>query len=293
MLVCQSFVSDTTAQVRTYRPSYPYYVNESQIHDYWEQRLRDGPTLANTGWLGWGAGFNQWMYRVRARSFVKRVRAALSRFGIDIDRTKVLDIGSGTGFYIDLWRRVGASDIMCCDLTEAAVRALRERYPAAPCTQVDIGATALPYPAQTFGAISCMDVLFHIVDDGRYRQAIQNCAALLKPGGILIMTENCLHGNTVRSANQVSRSLTQIEDTISGSGLTIVERRPVFVLMNAPIDSGYAALKRFWSLLRACAGRRPSTGFIAGALLYPFEVALTSVMREGPSTEMLICRRSQ
>ena len=268
-------------------------MNESQVRQYWEQRLRDGPTLENTGWLGWGAGFNQWMYRVRARSFVKRVGAELAQFGMPLDRTDVLDIGSGSGFYIDLWKRLGVGRITCCDLTEAAVRALQERYPDVPCTQTDIGEQTLPYSAETFGAISCMDVLFHIVDDHRYRQALQNCAKLLKPGGLLIITENALHGETVRSANQVSRSLAEIEDFLAAAGLTIVERRPVFVLMNTPIDSGYVALKRFWSLLRACARRYPKIGFIAGAVLYPLELALASILREGPSTEMLICRRSR
>lgn len=273
-------------------PNSEVLVDEYEVRQYWEQRLRDGPTLENTGWLGWGAPFNQWMYRVRARLFVKRVRAAFTRFGTAPDRSEVLDIGSGSGFYIDLWRRIGVGRISCCDLTEAAVRALQERYPDVPCARADIGEHTLPYSEETFDGISCMDVLFHIIDDRRYRQALQNCANLLKPGGLLIMTENCLHGKAVRSANQVSRSLGEIEDCIAAARLIIVERRPIFVLMNTPIDSGFVVVKRFWNLLRACARRYPRIGFIAGAVLFPLEVALTSILREGPSTEMLICRRT-
>lgn len=268
-------------------------MNETRVRQYWEQRLHDGPTLENTGWLGWGAQFNKWMYRVRARLFVKRVGAALSRFAIPVDRAEVLDIGSGTGFYIDLWRRLGVRGIACCDLTEAAVRGLRERYPDVQCARADIGEPALPYAAETFEAISCMDVLFHIIDDQRYKRAFQNCANLLKRGGLLIFTENALHGETLRGENQVSRSLAEIEGCIRAARLTIVERRPVFVLMNTPIDSGYAGLKKFWSILRACARRYPKIGFIAGPVLYPLEMVLTSILREGPSTEMLICRRSR
>ena len=32
-------------------------------------------------------------------------------------------------------------------------------------------------------------------------------------------------------------------------------------------------------------------GWLAGALLFPIEVALCSLLREGPSTEMMVCRR--
>ena len=39
-----------------------------------------------------------------------------------------------------------------------------------------------------------MDVLFHIVDDEGYARAIRNLAALLAPGGLLVLTENFLTG---------------------------------------------------------------------------------------------------
>ena len=266
-------------------------MNESQVRQYWEERLSAGPTLENVGWLGWGAGFNRWMYRIRAHVFVKRVRAALKKQGIIADRLSVLDVGCGSGFYIDLWKRTGVRNICACDLTSAVVDTLSKRYPDVSFARADVGEPIVPYAAESFDAISCMDVLFHIVDDNRYRQAVGHCAHLLKPGGLLILTENCLHSPTVRSARQVSRSLPEVADAISAAGLSIIERRPMFVLMNTPIDSKNAALNRFWALLRAFARRNRHFGFLAGMALYPLDLALTSFFREGPSTEMLICRR--
>ncbi len=55
-----------------------------------------------------------------------------------------------------------------------------------------------------------MDVLFHIVDDEGYARAIRNLAALLAPGGLLVLTENFLHRDTGRARHEVDRSLEEI-----------------------------------------------------------------------------------
>jgi hypothetical protein len=34
-------------------------------------------------------------------------------------------------------------------------------------------------------------------------------------------------------------------------------------------------------------------GWLVGATLYPLDLALTSVMRESPTTEIMVCRRSE
>jgi hypothetical protein len=38
-------------------------------------------------------------------------------------------------------------------------------------------------------------------------------------------------------------------------------------------------------------GRGPRWGYLTGCLLYPLEVALTRVVAEGPSTEVVVCRK--
>lgn len=44
--------------------------------------------------------------------------------GIDLSTRDILDIGSGTGFYVDLWKRLGARSITGSDFAPFAVRAL-------------------------------------------------------------------------------------------------------------------------------------------------------------------------
>ena len=228
---------------------------------------------------------------VRARIFRSRVRRALRARGIDPRTARVLDVGSGSGFYLDLWQRIGVQRVLACDLTQAAVAKLQALYPAVEMRQADIGDERVPFEPGTFDAISCMDVLFHIVDDARYERAIRTCASLLRPGGILVFTDNFLHGGAIRIAHQASRSLQEIEGAVTSAGLTIMERRPVFVLMNTPVDSENRLLRFCWRALNAVVRRNQALGFPAGMMLYPPELFLSSVLREGPSTEMMICRR--
>jgi 2-polyprenyl-3-methyl-5-hydroxy-6-metoxy-1,4-benzoquinol methylase len=264
-------------------------LSQIDVRQYWEKRFEGGPSLATVGWLGLGPRYNEWLYRVRAAIFRRRVRRALRERAIALQTARVLDVGSGSGFYIDLWRRLGVRDIQGCDLTTAAVEKLREIYPQYAFTQADIGEAALPDVATGYDAISCMDVLFHIVDDARYAQALRNCARLLRTGGMLIFSDNFLHAETQRGAHQVSRSLAEIEAALKDAGLSVYERRPMFVLMNAPVDADGRAIRRFWSLLTRVVRRSEATAFIAGMLLYPIELLLCSVLAESPSTELMIC----
>jgi hypothetical protein len=63
------------------------------------------------------------------------------------------------------------------------------------------------------------------------------------------------------------------------------------VLMNGPVDSGSRLLKSAWGLLTRVLAGRPAAGAPLGALLAPLELLLVSVRREGPSTEMMACRK--
>jgi SAM-dependent methyltransferase len=250
---------------------------------YWSHRLEQRFTLDGVGWIGLGEPFNRWMYAVRAQVFRRVVRAT-----VDVPHARVLDVGSGTGFYLGLWHGLGAREIVGSDLSGVAVDRLRARFPAMSIEQVDVseGSERLEGP---FDAISAMDVLFHIVDDDAYARAVGNLAGLLAPGGVLVLSENLLHGNTVRGEHQVSRSLREVEGLVRSAGLVVERRSPLFVLMNTPVDSDSPVLRTTWRALRSLAGR--GFGGAAGALVFPFEVALTRVVSEGPSTEIVVCRK--
>jgi SAM-dependent methyltransferase len=252
---------------------------------FWEKRLQRFD-LAAVGYTGLGLRYNEWLYRVRAFVFRRLLRLS----GLDLGSARVLDVGSGTGFYVAEWLRAGAAQVVGSDLTGVSTERLADAFPHAEIVQFDISGEPV-FPPSSFDAISAFDVLFHIVDDGRYRTALMNISSLLRDGGYLFMSENFLHGPERRGEHQVSRPLWQIEQFLSEASLEVVTRRPIFVLMNAPLDSKSAFLHRTWHRVQRLVSRDEWTGAAVGALLFPLEVALVSSIREGPSTEAMVCRK--
>jgi SAM-dependent methyltransferase len=264
---------------------------------YWETRLREHYSLAGVGYLRLGRRYNEWMYRVRGHVFervVERLAKSEERSG-----WRVLDVGAGTGFYVDRWLRMGA-EVTGLDLTEVAVRELSRCFPAANFVQADIGRPLGGRPLGerllspgSFDAVSAFDVLFHIVDDAAYARAFQNIAALLRPGGWLLWSDNFLRHPTERVAHQVSRSLEESTAAAGAAGFEVIERVPMFVLMNFPADTTSRLARWAWTAMVAPAALAEPIGWAVGALLYPLEKALVERMKESPSTEIMICRKRE
>jgi 2-polyprenyl-3-methyl-5-hydroxy-6-metoxy-1,4-benzoquinol methylase len=256
--------------------------------EYWQDRLSARYTLGSTGWSSLGEAFNEWSYAVRRRVFTRVARDAVPARA----DANVLDVGSGTGFYLDVWQRLGVSQITGSDLTSVAVERLAQRFPAATVERVDIGEAGVPLPARAYDAISIIDVLFHIVDDERYAQAVSNLGGLLKPGGTLILSENLVPRQS-RAAHQVTRSRRSILSTLAEAGLVVVHEYPMFFLMNTPVSSDSRLLQRWWDLVMKVVPRHEAIGWTLGAMLFPVERGLTrlAVDRHSPSTTLLVCRR--
>jgi SAM-dependent methyltransferase len=254
---------------------------------YWSERLDRTYTLGGVGWLGLGEDFNRWMYRVRRQVFLRTARRAIAEPGA----ASVLDVGSGTGFYIERWHELRAGEVSGADLTKVAVDRLTERFPGDTFTQLDLTGDVGVLAATHYDAISAMDVLFHIVDDEGFNRAVQNLHALLRPGGCLIFSENLIHGEWIRAEHQVIRDIDWVLGSLARAGFEVVSRRPLFVLMNTPVDSSSQLRKRFWGLLMTGARRGPRWASALGAALYPIELCLTSALRESPTTEIVVARK--
>src|SRR5256885_1748782 len=169
--------------------------------EYWEKRLSEKWSLEGVGHICYGQPFNEWAYRMRKKVFLRQVCA----LPLDFRQVSVLDVGSGTGFWLEVWRSLGVRALTGVDLTEVAVRKLREKYPDVQVMQQDISdPKALPGKTGQFDVISVIDVLYHITKDRDYRQAISNIAALLKPNGYFIFSENLVHCKTRQERHWVT-----------------------------------------------------------------------------------------
>jgi SAM-dependent methyltransferase len=236
------------------------------------------------------------MYRVRGEVFdaaVARHSALGPRHSAPPTAPRVLDIGAGTGFYVERWLRLGGS-VTGVDLTDVAVSRLAQRFPGSRFLRADIGrplGAELAALEGTFDAVSAFDVLFHILDDADYARALANVARLLRPGGLFYWSDNFLHRPTVRVRHQVSRSLAETARALEPAGLTVVDRRPMFVVMNYPTDTRSRLARWAWTAMVAPALASDRLGGAIGALLYPVERRLVARLRESPSTELMVCRK--
>lgn len=262
---------------------------------YWESRLDTAWDLGAVGDRTMGNSFNAAMYEVRSRCFRRQVRD----LDIPVDRADVLDIGSGTGFYLDLWERLGARSLRGSDLTPTAVTHLTRAHPDIPIHQLDISDERSVEPhRESCDVVSAYDVFFHIVDDRSFSAALSNIASLLVPGGALLFSDSLLTGRGGRHSTSqdhiVFRRLEDVRGALSAAGLLIVDQRPAFALMNAPVDSESWLRHAFWSFLSEVVGRNERVGALAGRLLLPIERRL--VGRPGAperSVRMFACIRTQ
>lgn len=255
---------------------------------YWDERHAADDSLDTVGWAGLGHAFNAWMYAVRRVVVRRAVRAHVPLSA----ETRVLDIGSGTGYYLDRWQELGGGRVEGSDYSAAAVERLRRARPATPIHQLDLGGDPAGLAADPYDVVSAMDMLFHIVDAEAYARAIANLGRLVKPGGHLLMTENLLDGRVEAGPHQVSRSEEEIVGLLRGAGFEIVAWIPMFVLLNTPVDSRSRLLHGWWTLLTKVASRHELLGRLAGAAVFPLELLALRLARRGPSTKLLVCRRT-
>ena len=116
-----------------------WYGRESEApHDaersYWETRLGEDVPLNSVGYHGLSDAFVSWLYRIRTSRFKQTVRPYIRQ------DMRVLDAGSGGGFYVGLWREMGVRDITASDLTQASLNAIGRRFPGVRTERFDIGA---------------------------------------------------------------------------------------------------------------------------------------------------------
>jgi SAM-dependent methyltransferase len=158
------------------------------VKDYWQRRYEKKFSIGSSGHVSFNEHYNSFVYRAYERALKK----ALARYGRPAGK-RVMDVGSGTGYWVEFYRKAGAAEISGMDLTDISVEKLRERYPAYRFDVADIGSPSFE-PDGSFDIVSCMDVLYYITDDNAFSRALANLAACLKPDGVLLITDTFRDG---------------------------------------------------------------------------------------------------
>lgn len=271
--------------------------HEYSPQGYWDGLLERQLDESGVAYPELAVSFNRAMYAALRDSTAE----LLDDHGLRRDPGRVLDIGSGTGVWIDFWRAANATQLEGADLTEASVGHLAAKYPDVPFRRTDIGGE-LPAGVQagTFDLVSAMSVLLHIVDDERWRNAFANVQRLLRPGGHAVLIEPLVahgwHGPPFGpESNSRARPLAAYRQAVADAGLELVEVRPATVLLANPIDARrpgtFALLERAWNVVERVVGRSETRGRIVGSALGALDRPLRNAMPYGPTAKLLLLRK--
>lgn len=264
-----------------------------QARSYWQQRLGEDPSLAGVGYAALGLPFNVALYRQRERV----LRRAVTRLRLPIGGARVLELGVGSGFYLPVWGSLGVADLVGLDITDVAVARLSERHPHWTFRQADIS-QPLPVEPGSFDIVTAFDVLLHVVDEAGFDAALRHAAAACRPGGHLLVSDLFLERGEppAAGAHNAVRTLARYRAALESAGWQVVGRLPIFVTMHPaydlPAGRGRDLALAWWRWLAARLRRRPQDGRWLGAVLEAVDAVLTAGLRDGPSNELLVARRT-
>lgn len=278
----------TIPEQATYEPS-----------EYWTARVARAGKAAVVGHREMPLAYNRIAYRCRLRAFEAAVGSCPSW-----PEVSAFVAGFGPGFYLDYLHSQGVGEVWGVDLTEAAVEHASERFPGYRLFQHDITEPLEVEEPGSFELVTAIDVLFHILEDKGWRMALEQLGSLLRPGGVLVLTDKFPSEGTRETSPTVRwRSMALYEEVLAGQGLSPVRTIPVFLWMDEPVTFGahpwLGVLSRLqWGALKAAARAlqpwprmRAALFRAVASLQYPIERASLALLTRTPNLEMLVARK--
>lgn len=262
--------------------------------DYWSALHERGDSSA-VGQSGLPPALNGWLYRSWARS----VARLADRHGLPLPGTCLYEVGAGTGYWIQMWRDRGVTRIDGCDLSERAVAALNGRFHELGTFMVADIADLDRASLGTYELVECQNVLLHITDDEAFDRALRAIAALVAPGGALLLAEPILLDATFErpynaAASSRARPMARYSAGLEAAGLELIDRRAYTVVAGNPIEGASRRWYRMWramwvGVVGLCRIFPPNAHWI-GPMLYALDGALAN-SGAAPSGKLALFRR--
>jgi SAM-dependent methyltransferase len=196
---------------------------------YWERRLGSDFSLRGTGHVGFSPEYNDWVYRRKGEVLAQALPPVASG-------PRALDIGSGVGWVVEQLRGHGFK-VEGCDITDVAVRRLGERYPGTVFFKAAVGSEPIARDPGTYDVVTMLDVAYHITDDAIWAAAVADIGRVLKPHGVLIVTDR-LGKYPARVSDHVQfRSREDWQRVGSGANLRLSKIGGLYTWLGRPADT--------------------------------------------------------
>ncbi|MEQ8522335.1 MAG: class I SAM-dependent methyltransferase, partial [Vicingaceae bacterium] len=199
--------------------------------NYWESRLTDIFSSRGVGHISFSENYNHWLYKAKIRTMLKMIQH--ERLGLD--GKKVIDVGCGTGFWIDFY--LGQrSEIHGLDITAVSIEKMEKKYPDGTFWQKDISSSEFSHD-QRYKLVNMWDVMYHIVEDQLFENALTNIANMLEPGGYFVVSDYFGAEKAVVPAEHVRyRNEAMYLEVANKIGLRHVRTIPLYRFLNRPMN---------------------------------------------------------
>lgn len=256
---------------------------------YWNNRYST-IDATRSGHIDLPAEYNAWLYRRKQ----DQIRRAVAKVGASLKGGRLLEIAAGSGAWMAFWGAQGVTGYLGVDLSQRAVEGLRTRFPHHKFLQRDLNDLHIGDAVGTgYDFVSAIDVLYHVVDDARFRAVLADLSTVLKPGGFLLIHDQFLRGPAQNYGGYIRwRPRTEFVAALNAAGFDVLYRRPTFFFMVQAADfTGWSAraMHLLWDQVqRPVIDRAPK---IAGATGYLVDTAVCSMLKEGPAFNVMVCRK--
>lgn len=178
-----------------------YEKDPKEFFNYYHNKYSNENDLINPDWELYHTKYH---YNMVENGIVDFLRGLYSE---DILNKYVLDIGLGTGHWVDFYLEFLKANVTAVDFSDIVIKRAKEKYLSVPnvdVLQLDISDRVGAFHEQ-YNVINAIGVMFHLVDDDLWQAAVENLCFYLKPGGSLIVggdfteTKRISHHRKVRS----------------------------------------------------------------------------------------------
>ena len=142
--------------------------------------------MEQTGYPELGKGFNRATYKLRLNALERLLRRRVA-----LPLVSVLEGAVGVGAYAEIWGRLGAREWVGLDISSHAIQNLQRRFPKSEFHVADLTLPAVDVVLgdRSFGLVTAIDVLYHLVDEGPFARALRNLARRVCAEGYLLLSD--------------------------------------------------------------------------------------------------------
>jgi 2-polyprenyl-3-methyl-5-hydroxy-6-metoxy-1,4-benzoquinol methylase len=184
-MAAQNILADSSMLAKKFYRRLKYWsiTDGFKMGKYWEDRLGNYKfDLRGVGNCNLSAKENKNSYEKAEETFLCLCNEC---FNDDLKALNVLDIGCGSGFYTDFFKRHQVEKYMGVDVTDVLFKELREKHPSYIFKKLDVTKTEMD---GHYDLIIMIDVTQHITTKKGFKYAMANIRKHLNDNGVFIVT---------------------------------------------------------------------------------------------------------